>query len=690
MRQLKRFRDLSRRQKNRRLRQIQISENFVPDINNSNQEANSFKKFNKKASNSLKAKCVDQKISNHVSQVVPSNIYNLSENISSVAIDQSNVAHVSTFSTSSEREHFLSSKQISLRKKLILWTDKYKVEQKSLTCLLRILKSEGHNNLPNDGRTLMNTPRSTILYRRSGGYYYYGLQNGIIDQLEQLYTLITNNVIYINVNIDGLPISKSSKNQLWPILAQIVSVDSMPFLVGAYHGYGKPTTSNNFLQNFVREFKQLSTVGFTYENNVYYVKIRAVICDSPARSFVTCTKGHNGYFGCSKCIVEGDYENRRMLFLDQNCPLRTDESFKLRENPEHHIGISIFEKISLPMVTTFPLDYMHLICLGQMKKLLILWLRGSTRIKCRLSSTQIKNLTSDMLVLKKFVCSEFVRVPSSFDELDRWKATEFRVFLLYLGPVLLYKYFPYNYLKHFIAFHCAIRILCNPQDYLKANQYAKELLFYFVQYYEVLYGKDNMIYTIHSLIHLSDDAKRLGPLDSFSTFPFENHLHSLKKLLRKSEKPLPQIHRRLIEKNTANKYKQSKNVVKYPILISQNKKDIPFGCSQSYESLKFRHFKLSCSSEADRFCFLKNNKVLMINYIRLQNGNLVIIGQEFRNYSSLEFYPCNSQYMNVFVVICNDLTELKCYSANEIVRKAVLLPYEKNKFCIFPLLHSGI
>lgn len=103
------------------------------------------------------------------------------------------------------------------------------------------------------------------------------MQNGIIDQLEQLYTLITNNVIYINVNIDGLPISKSSKNHIWPTLAQIVSVDSMPFLVGAHHGYGKPTTSNNFLQHFVREFKHLSTVGFTYENNVYYVKIRAII-----------------------------------------------------------------------------------------------------------------------------------------------------------------------------------------------------------------------------------------------------------------------------------------------------------------------------------------------------------------------------------------------------------------------------
>lgn len=173
---------------------------------------------------------------------------------------------------------------------------------------------------------------------------------------------------------------------------------------------------------------------------------------------------------------------------------------------------------------------------------------------------------------------------------------------------MLYKYFPYNYLKHFTAFHCAIRILCNPKDYLQNNQYAKKLLLYFVEYYEILYGKDNMIYTIHNLIHLSDDAKQFGPLDSFSTFSFENHLHSLKKLLRKYEKPLSQIHRRIIEKNTANKYKQSKNIVKYPILIKQNRTGthIPFECSQSYESLKFRDFKLSCSSQADCFCYLKN------------------------------------------------------------------------------------
>lgn len=70
-----------------------------------------------------------------------------------------------------------------------------------------------------------------------------------------------------------------------------------------------------------------------------------------------------------------------MFFLEQNCPLRT-ESFKLRKNPEYHTGKSLFEDIPSPMVTTFVLD------LGQMKKLLKLWLRGSTRIKYRLSGEQ--------------------------------------------------------------------------------------------------------------------------------------------------------------------------------------------------------------------------------------------------------------------------------------------------------------
>lgn len=82
----------------------------------------------------------------------------------------------------------------------------------------------------------------------TGHYYHYGLQNGIIDFLSQLNNLKLNNPIVINLNIDGLPISKSTKSQLWPILAQVVlEVPTVPFIIGTFHGNNKPSTNNHFL-----------------------------------------------------------------------------------------------------------------------------------------------------------------------------------------------------------------------------------------------------------------------------------------------------------------------------------------------------------------------------------------------------------------------------------------------------------
>jgi len=64
MPKVKNFRELSRRQKNRQLKQIHISENFVPEIvYNLNKKANYYlKNSNQKASNFL----LVQKTSNHI------------------------------------------------------------------------------------------------------------------------------------------------------------------------------------------------------------------------------------------------------------------------------------------------------------------------------------------------------------------------------------------------------------------------------------------------------------------------------------------------------------------------------------------------------------------------------------------------------------------------------------------------
>jgi len=86
--------------------------------------------------------------------------------VTNAAIEQSNMSRISKYSISPKKEHPLfNNKQISLREKLILWINKHKVEQKCLTVLLNIVRSEGYNNLSQDGRTLMNIPRSyTILF----------------------------------------------------------------------------------------------------------------------------------------------------------------------------------------------------------------------------------------------------------------------------------------------------------------------------------------------------------------------------------------------------------------------------------------------------------------------------------------------------------------------------------------------
>ena len=125
---------------------------------------------------------------------------------------------------------------------------------------------------------------------------------------------------------------------------------------------------------------------------------------------VTCTKSHNGYFGCPRCIDEGDYLDHRMCFLSTKSSLRSDESFLLRKNKEHHTGDSPFEKIGLKMISQFPLDVMHLRDLGVTKKLLKLLTTGAKKAG-KLTAKEIGYISELLIALKPWIPSEFVRRP---------------------------------------------------------------------------------------------------------------------------------------------------------------------------------------------------------------------------------------------------------------------------------------
>lgn len=111
---------------------------------------------------------------------------------------------------------------------------------------------------------------------------------------------------------------------------------------------------------------------------MYQVEIKGFVCDVPAKYFIIYTVGHTGYRSCSKCQVEGDFKNKICFPQVHNLIPRNDTEFRSRVQTEHHKSTSILELLpNFDMVRQFPLDYMHLVCLGVVKKLIVnLWLNG--------------------------------------------------------------------------------------------------------------------------------------------------------------------------------------------------------------------------------------------------------------------------------------------------------------------------
>lgn len=175
--------------------------------------------------------------------------------------------------------------------------------------------------LPKDCRTLIKTPRLISLEKLADGeYFHFGLVNGLRKALQRVPVQEREQNLKIKINIDGLNTANSSNNSFWPILAQIANIkSSKPFPVAIYQGPAKPTCPNQYLDKFVSEFNLIKEKnGFRFGEHTYQVEILSFICDLPAKSFVTCTKSHNGYFSCSKCIIEGDYIENRMTFLEHD------------------------------------------------------------------------------------------------------------------------------------------------------------------------------------------------------------------------------------------------------------------------------------------------------------------------------------------------------------------------------------
>ena len=433
----------------------------------------------------------------------------------------------------------------------------------TIAAFAQLLRDIGHD-VPKDARTIMKTKvHNRTNQLNSNNFVHLGLTEGLKKKIvagdKKLAELI------LQFNIDGLPLWRSSRTQFWPIICRIINAeDGSEFMVSLHCGEGKPTSLKAFLAPFLTELKNLLENGIHHLGKQFAVKISAFCCDAPARAFIKQIIGHMGYCACERCETYGIRSQGRTLFPYLEAPLRyfqnnnvkglnncfncfrTDESFRAGSDDHHHNSISPLEDIeSLDMIFDFPLDYLHLVCLGVMKRLLkLIWMKQHP--DCL--SKQQQRLVDDLIRLCSLqLPKEFNRKGRSLDDISYWKATEFRTFLLYTGVFILKNVLPENQYKHFIYFHVAIRILCNPNATREQIIFAGDALKHFVTNFSVLYGDLHIVYNVYSLIHLAIDVLVHGPLDSFSCFGFESYLGKIKKLLRNSRLPLKQIVRRLSE-----------------------------------------------------------------------------------------------------------------------------------------------
>lgn len=198
-----------------------------------------------------------------------------------------------------ENIHNDHNTDVKLGLQLGKWAVQHNINHSALTSLLHLLKPM-HVELPLDSRTLMRTSRTLeIISIEPGHYYHFGFGEVIKKIIDsEINNEVKTNLIELGINIDGLPLAKSSGSQCYPILCKQFSNTNV-HIIGLYHGNDKPKSANQFLELFVIEANDILSNGIFHNGHYYLVKIKAFICDVSAKSFVKYTKGHSGYYSCT-------------------------------------------------------------------------------------------------------------------------------------------------------------------------------------------------------------------------------------------------------------------------------------------------------------------------------------------------------------------------------------------------------
>lgn len=325
-----------------------------------------------------------------------------------------------------------------------------------------------------------------------------------------------------------------------------------------------------------------------------------------------------------------------------------------------------------------------------MKRMLFGWRDGSFRDSgIKWSARTTAEISVFMLSCK--MPREFNRQPRGLNELAHWKGTEYRTFLMYIGVVALKDRLSSAVYYHFLLLFCAITI-CESNMFSHLLLLARKMLDEYLEKFTDIYGQQYMTSNIHNLSHLIDDVQKFGVLQSFSSYPFENQLGQMKKLIRNGRLPLTQLANRISEMtqiDTITSEECSKLILSQPnngILVA-----VKFQAPKNnyYSKIDFGHYSLS-KDNANKWFLTKSGEIVGLICVISKEKKISIYGHVLTNHYDFFEYPVKSRDLNIYASkYFTDDTEKKCFfDIDQIKCKLVRIVYNSESDVYIPLLHT--
>jgi hypothetical protein len=232
-----------------------------------------------------------------------------------------------------------------------------------------------------------------------------------------------------------------------------------------------------------------------------------------------------------------------------------------------------------------------------------------------------------------------------------------------------------------------MHILLSPKFSGQAEMidYAEQLSISFVTHFGQVYGQDNLVYNVHSVVHLANDVRMFGNLDNISSFPFENYLGCIKRFVRKPALPLQQLVRRLSEQCDKKVQQAEGDLLKK--LHNSGPVPVQFFGANQYKEICRGNSVLSV--EPGDNCITVNEHAACIQNILGIGSQTVIVYRPFHTEESLFTYPCDSALLGIKVVSDLDVSCSTC-PLSSVTSKCVMLPYfGDSQYVVLPMLHTN-